>query len=79
MNSKEYDKLIQIFHSNGVFVNKDDGDLTLKMDSLNFLSIAIDLEKEFNISVDENDELLLLGSSEPTLNEFIKCLDTYLT
>ena len=52
----DYDrtKLLQIFKNNGIFVNEDDLDEALEMDSITYITLVVDIENTFNIEIPDD-------------------------
>lgn len=46
--------LIRLFEDNGVFINLNDFDETLEMDSITFITLVVDVENVFGIEIPEN-------------------------
>lgn len=59
--------IVDILSENGIYVNEDDYDEDLGLDSLSYISMIVDIEKIFRISVP--DEYLALQPK--TVNEFV--------
>ena len=58
------ERIIEVLEQNGIFVDLNDLDSVLTIDSITFVTVIIDLEKAFGISFDDNDLALL------SLNEY---------
>lgn len=46
-----HDKLIKIFDKNGIIIFDEDADISNEIDSLQFICLLVDVEKEFNIEM----------------------------
>ena len=45
--------LIDIFEENGIFLNQDEYDTELQLDSIQFVNVIVQIEETFTITVDE--------------------------
>lgn len=45
--------LINIFEENGIFLNEDDCDTELQLDSIQFVNLIVQIEETFTITVNE--------------------------
>lgn len=70
------DRLIQLFNESGIVIDQNDLDRELDMDSLNFISLLVAIEKEFGIDLDDNDEFFSLGSTNPSFSIIFKYIDS---
>jgi acyl carrier protein len=61
------DELLKIFSEFGIFIDEDEYDSELSIDSIQFININIKIEEVFSISVD--DEYLLFKKL-PTIRAF---------
>ncbi len=61
------DELLKIFSEFGIFIDEDEYDSELSIDSIQFINIIIKIEEVFSISVD--DEYLLFKKL-PTIRAF---------
>lgn len=79
MDKVKIDKLLQVFALSGIYLDKDEFDSELQLDSIQFISLIIEIEKQFDVSIDEehfaddtlksfNDFLNLLYSMEKIKN-----------
>lgn len=64
-------ELISSLEDNGIYVNKSDFNAELEMDSIQYVSLIVELEERFHITVPDE----YLGHEIPnTVNSFIKMI-----
>lgn len=61
--------LFDIFEQKGIFLSEAEKNCELEMDSLQFISIIVDIEKAFSITVDDYD---LAFDKFNTFNRFLE-------
>lgn len=64
--------LLGIFEEKGIFLSENEKDDELEMDSLQFISIVVDMENVFSIIVDDED---LMADKFKTFNSFLKYVE----
>lgn len=70
------EKLRNIFAEMGVFIDEDEGDAELNIDSLQFINIILEIEETFSMTVDEDfmliEKLNSLNAFEKMVKETIE-------
>ena len=64
--------LLGIFEEKGIYLSENEKDDELEMDSLQFISIVVDMENVFSIIVDDED---LMADKFKTFNSFLKYVE----
>ena len=62
------DELKNIFEQKGVYISYDANDEELLLDSLQFISIIVDVEKTFNVEIDDS---YFVQNKLHTFNSFV--------
>jgi acyl carrier protein len=68
----------KLFIGNGINIETGQEDSILDLDSLNFLSIMIDLEEFLGVSLEDNEELFSLDFDTISFNKILKCIEKYI-
>ena len=63
--------LVNIFEQKGIFLSVDEKDDELDMDSIQFISIIVEIESVFEISIEDDD---LLQSKFKTFRDFYEMI-----
>lgn len=77
-NTQKVDEIRNIFIENGINIKKNQDDKIVNLDSLNFLSIMIDLEDYLGVSLDDNDLLFSLDYDTITFNQILACMEKHI-
>lgn len=75
MDIKE--KLIKLFSNLGIYVDDNNYDELLDLDSLQFASIIVSIEREFLIRLD--DSLLVDGEQLLSFQDFLNLIEQHFT
>lgn len=74
MNTEQ--KLLDLFEKKGIFLSESEKDDELELDSIQFISMIIDIEETFSIRIDEND---MLFEKFNTFNNYLRNIEFYLS
>lgn len=67
-----FQKLKDIFECNGIFIDEDEYDDDLLLDSIQFVTLIVAIESKFTFSVDES---YMLAGRLQTFNSFYKVIE----
>lgn len=70
MNTAE--KLQKIFEKNGIFVDEDEWEDPLEINSLQFVKLLVSIEEEFSIQIDED---YYSGEGLQSFSDFVNMID----
>ncbi|MBQ7688336.1 MAG: hypothetical protein IJT27_03865 [Clostridia bacterium] len=70
MNTAE--KLQKIFEKNGIFVDEDEREDPLEINSLQFVKLLVSIEEEFSIQIDED---YYSGEGLQSFSDFVNMID----
>lgn len=62
-------RLFDIFEQKGIFLSSDEKNDELELDSIQFISIIVDIENVFNLSFPDN---VFISNNLKTFNQFIE-------
>lgn len=65
-------KIINVFERVGIYVNENDFDNQLEIDSIEFVSLVVTIEEEFDIIIPEE---YLIFDKLNTVNQFVVLID----
>lgn len=73
MNKNDKHEILEkVFSEAGLFLTEEDYDEELQIDSLQFITLVVGVEKAFSIEIDENH---YIDNSLKTFNDFLKILN----
>lgn len=77
-NTEKIEGIRRIFIENGINIESGQENQIIDLDSLNFLSIMIDLEDFLGVSLDDNEALFSLDYNVITFNKILSCIESYI-
>ena len=77
-DTQKIEGIRQIFITNGINIEYGEEDKIIDLDSLNFLSIMIDLEDFLSVALDDNEALFSLDYDTVTFNKILNCIESYI-
>ena len=66
------EKLQKIFEKNGIFVDEDEREDPLEINSLQFVKLLVSIEEEFSIQIDED---YYSGEGLQSFSDFVNVID----
>lgn len=77
-NTEKIEGIRRILIENGINIESGQENQIVDLDSLNFLSIMIDLEDFLGVSLDDNEALFSLDYNVITFNKILSCIESYI-
>ncbi len=70
MDNNVLKTLKDLFESNGVYINEENFDEVLELDSLAFITLIVEIENTFNVNFQSNESIFLdISSGAITFNK----------